>query len=150
MKLLTDAELQEAISSLAVANTPLFLMRKLRADEAVIQAAKSNTAEELIAAIKYEASKPAESAADYVRPYAYLVALSMSSDLRNLDRVAEFGDLQGWDWFDYIRRVLRDTTIPTENSFVREAQLLQNSIVGHRTDSTTLFIPITYEVKENA
>ena len=114
MKSFVEANLTDASLALAVANTPLFLLRKLRADPCVSEIASSFDGDSIVQEIHRLACSDVRDATDYVRPYVYLVALSFLSDIKFLRAATRIKGTNKWDWFNYINRVLLETYIPTE------------------------------------
>lgn len=143
MRTLQDINLASASLTLAVANTPLFLLRKLRADPSVHEIAASFGGDEILAELSRLACSEPRDVIDYVRPYAFLVSLSMLPSIDYLKRVASIKGTDRWEWFSYIHRVLLDTYIPTEHVPLKQDQ----SPVGPsiRTDSAVNFEPLVPE-----
>lgn len=85
---LQKIDLRSVVDNFVIANTPLFLLRKLRTDSVVREIARrapSNTLERLLR--KSLCTKPRKLITT-VRPYVYLVALSMKNEGEILNRVA--------------------------------------------------------------
>jgi hypothetical protein len=118
MTLIAQNDLKGASQTYAVANTPLFLIAKLRADASVQRIAKSHSGEDILKQLHQAVSKTPSTLIDYVFPYVCIVALSMKESDIYLRGVAESADIQRWEWLDYIRRVLLQTYLPTSDSVV--------------------------------
>lgn len=118
MKTLQQVELKQVSRAFAVANTPLFLLRKLREDEAVREISKDFSGDEILERLKELLQREPETLRDHVAPYAYLVALAQKPDDRHLRMAALIPDPPKWGWFDYIRRVLLETYSPTKQSVI--------------------------------
>jgi hypothetical protein len=79
MKSLSEATLGMACEVFAVANTPAYLIRKLRQDPEISEISRSISDEEILAALRLAVKEDCAILLNAVRPYAYLVALSMKS-----------------------------------------------------------------------
>ena len=89
----------------AVANTPLFLLRKLRADPEVQRMSTDCDAEDVLDALNAALPSQPQTLEDLVRPYAYLVALSFDQTRSYLERAAKI-HAPYHNWFKYIADVL--------------------------------------------
>ena len=116
MKKLQDIDLKQACRAFAVANTPLFLLRKLRQDSSVMEISRSFSPEAILKAIDVIFSQAPETLYDHVAPYAYLVALSKLSDGVHLRNALALRAPEQWNWFDYIRNVLIETYSPISHT----------------------------------
>jgi hypothetical protein len=146
MKSFIEANLTDASLTLAVANTPLFLLRKLKADPTVHEIAASFDGAVIVREISRLVCSEVRDATDYVRPYVYLAALSFLPDIRYLRAVAEIKGTKRWDWFDYINRVLLDTYIPTEHMVLPVLQK-QNAVATIQTTGAVSFETFTPKVQ---
>ena len=108
-------DLTKSAQSYAVANTPLFLLRKLREDSGIYEYARKRSGQDILSDLRSAMAEPPKEIFDYVRPYAYLVALSLKHDADYLGRIADVTEAQrwAWDWFEYLHHVLLQTSIPT-------------------------------------
>jgi hypothetical protein len=117
MNIMDEVELRGAESAFAVANTPLFLMRKLRSDPTIALLARKRRGEELLASLRDIAGKEPQDPREFVLPYVYLVALSLKQDLSHLREAATIAQPYA-DWYRYIGDYLVQSTIPTETKTI--------------------------------
>jgi hypothetical protein len=109
---LDQVDLTLAAQALAVANTPLFLIRKLKSDSAVRTISESYSDDEILIGIRATlASAEGGELVNVVRPYAYLVALWMKPRPTALRSASEF-DAGGWTWYSTIPSYLSETYSP--------------------------------------
>ena len=80
MKLGKKLNLEAADTIFATANTPLFLVRKLRADSSVTTIAASNSSEDIFRGMRAVLKIKATDFRSSVMPYVLLVALSLKPD----------------------------------------------------------------------
>lgn len=107
-----------AASYLTVANTPLFLVNKLRGDAHVISLANRLSSTELVTNIAECLKRVPSDIYEEVEPYVYLVALVIKGDIRALTTISQFTG-QNYRWFAYLSNYLLRTTpvtIRTNNS----------------------------------
>ncbi len=119
-----------AEKAFAVANTPLFLLRKLRSDPAVLEISQTVPPGTIFAALKDSLRRSPKTLSDAVQPYVYLVALSLTRDLQGLKEAAQL-EAPYADWFAYIAKVLVDTYQPT----VLETIQVPNTVISFGTTS---------------
>jgi hypothetical protein len=112
MSLVDQIDLRAAESAFAVANTPLFLMRKLRSDPAVALLARNRRGEELLKSLRDIARTEPNDLLEFVLPYIYLIALSLKQDLPHLREAAQITQPYA-DWYKYIGDYLVQSTHPT-------------------------------------
>ncbi len=127
-----DADLTQAAQAYAVANTPLFLIRKLNEDASVNQMS-SLPGNELFHALELAIGQRPESLIDYVRPYAYLVALSKQPQVSYLRDVTKISKINDWDWLSYIAEVLLQTYAPT--TFIKTQPMVKPSLPANRSNA---------------
>jgi hypothetical protein len=92
-----------------LANTPLFVVRKLKADPFVLQMAQRHGSHEIMQSLMVSLSKKPTSLKQAVLPYVYLVALAIKPDLQALN-VARRLDGQHHDWYNYVANALFQMT----------------------------------------
>lgn len=105
MKTPDRIDLDGAQRIFAAANTPLFLLRKLRADPEVQRMSSDCDAEDVLDALNDAVLRRPKTLEDLVRPYAYLVALSLNQTKSYLERAAKI-HAPYHNWFKYIADVL--------------------------------------------
>lgn len=117
MNSIAEANLQNAAQAYAVANTPLFLIRRLQEDSTVQEIATSFSGEEILAELQRSAARAPESLLDYTRPYVYLIALAKQQNSDCL-RAAGAVETKDWRWFSYMKDVLLETYSPLSTTSV--------------------------------
>jgi hypothetical protein len=96
-----------------VANTPLFLLRKLLSDPLIVALAHDTSGDDLFDALTAATSRPPASLSDRVLPFILLVALAIKGDLQSLYRALALPPLDAKShWFPYLANVLLETTRP--------------------------------------
>ena len=115
MKSTHAIDLTEATQAFAVANTPLFLVRKLRADEAVRSLAREFGEQELLEGLRLSIAEQPTDLTSAVRPYAFLVALSLKLQADGIKKAAEIS-APNWEWFDYISNYLITSFHPVQTT----------------------------------
>lgn len=119
MSIASNIDFKSAADAYAVANTPLFLLRKLREDSAVAELASRFSGECILTALAESLKEKPKTLEEYVQPYAYLTALSMVPDRSFLDRAVSLDGSGSWEWFRYLHRVLAESDLPTSFAVVR-------------------------------
>jgi len=106
-----------ASEAVLVANTPAFLVDRLRKDVAVQYVLDSMTPQEIVHALREALARPAKQATELVPRYVYLVALSTIDPTdQGLWKEIMSLDLSQLEWGDAIRRLIRAEAVPT-NTF---------------------------------
>lgn len=103
-----------AKEAVLIANTPSFLLDRLRKDVAVQTVLDNMNSREIAGALSEVLSRPAKSPAELVPAYVYLVALS-SADPRDealWEQISSI-DLSGLEWGDTIRAIISAEAVPT-------------------------------------
>lgn len=111
MNELGQIDLKEAEAAMAVANTPLFLLRKLRVDPSVHALPRKFEGNALLTALKDALQKEPQTLREMVAPYAYLVALSMFATMSYVKEVATL-KAPFTPWYSHIAEVLLKTYTP--------------------------------------
>jgi hypothetical protein len=135
----SEADLTGATKILAVANTPLYLVRKLRHDQAVIDIGCSVDAEAILQSIRDAVSKAQPEPVDSVRPYVYLVALAMKQESRWLAEASEI-HAPDWNWYRYIAKYLLDTHSPVMNQTIAAGRYVPNVSIQTQSPVKTLIL----------
>src|SRR5579864_3025370 len=108
---IATASAKEAV---LVANTPSFLVDRLRKDIAVQYVLDSMTPPQIVQALREALSRPITDPTELVPRYVYLVALS-TIDPQNQeiwDQIKSL-DLSQLEWGEAIRRLMRVEAVPT-------------------------------------
>jgi len=103
-----------AVSALAIANTPLFLVQKLQEDPVVRSVSIHETGEEVLEALKEAVRTKPETLTEAVIPYALLVALYSMPHAAYLQKTSAIQPSYGDPWYAYIRQLLMQTYQPTQ------------------------------------
>jgi hypothetical protein len=112
MSALKDIDLSNAYRVYAISNTPIFLIKQLKADAATNEIARNFSGEQIISALRDLVGTEPTDSLDFVRPYVYLVSLSKISDIQYLRAAANIEGTAVWDWFRYIQQYLLETYSP--------------------------------------
>lgn len=108
---IATASAKEAV---LVANTPAFLLDRLRKDIAVQYVLDSMTQPEIVKALREALKHPLSDVSELVPRYIFLVALSTADpqDQEIWQQIASL-DLSQMEWGEAIRRLIRAEAIPT-------------------------------------
>jgi len=103
-----------ANEAVLIANTPAFLLDRLRKDVAVQYVLDSMTPPEIVGALREALARPAKEASDLVPRYVYLTALSTidPQDQELWKQIASL-DLSQLEWGEAMRRLIRAEAVPT-------------------------------------
>jgi hypothetical protein len=118
MSMPPDFNLDSAEAAYAVANTPLYLLRKLQGDPVSQSLKERMTADDILTAFRAAATTEPQTLRDLVLPYVYLAALSLQQELGALRKSTEVVPRPEYKWLDYIRRVLIENYRPTSRVVV--------------------------------
>lgn len=120
--MLEQFDLTKAERDYLVANTPLFLARRLQLNPVVTRISSELTSEQILSELKTYATHRPDTIFERVAPYVLLVALYLKRDLVGLKNSTLI--VADWHhrWFDYIRtaliqmsRSVSTSTIPVPN-----------------------------------
>jgi hypothetical protein len=108
---LATATAKEAV---LVANTPSFLLDRLRKDVAVQTVLDNMGSADIVVALREILNRPPKNPAELVPAYVYLVALS-SADPQDEQLWKQISalDLSGLEWGDTIRTIIAAEAVPT-------------------------------------
>lgn len=140
MTVIPDFNLDEGMTILAVANTPIFLTRRLREMAAPQRILKTKGEQAIFAALVQLAPQLPVTLEDAAERYFYLVSLSFSDDM-NWVRKSRALNFVGVKWImemtDYLLKIAKSTTITN-------VIIPQNIVVGlqGRRDTTVNTIKI--------
>lgn len=139
MRHLSEANLTNAVQMYAIANTPLFLIRKLREDSAVSEIALSFDGEVILEELRNVLRHDPQTAEDYARPYVYVVALAQKPEDRFLRQAFSLAGRQKWDWYEYVTGALLEMYMATKIQAVNPRGTAQDyTPVVAGTDAQTL------------
>lgn len=97
----TSIDFSQTITSLVLANTPLFLVRKLVKDPAVQKLFHEVGPEIILSQLKTAVEKEPQDISEKAIIYASLIALSFSKDIKFLLAASKLS-APHLDWFEYI------------------------------------------------
>jgi len=113
----SEVDLSEAGNTYLIANTPLFLARRLQADSSTAVLSRSCSGEDLYAGILDALQGNPENPVDAVRPFVYLIALRGQGSPNLFFKAAELRS-QSHPWYSTVARVLEATFIPQVNESI--------------------------------
>jgi hypothetical protein len=114
-------------SKFVVANTPNFIVRRIKEDKAAYLLSQSLSADALLKMFIESAGKEPQTLRDLVTPYICLSALSLKPDVKYLRDAITFTARPQYKWLRACAQILIDTFRPT--SFVKvDARPLDNSV----------------------
>lgn len=122
MKKLTDIDLTGATQSFGLANTPFFLLRKLKGDPAVTEIGTGFSEDEILKALRTALDGDPTEPSNAVRPYAYLVALWQKPRPDSL-RTAVTLRADKWGWYRQIALALLETYSPISTQILSPARV---------------------------
>jgi hypothetical protein len=111
MKSVRTFNLTNAETTFGLANAPLFLLRRLRADPEIRRMSEMSVAD-LFANLRKSLKQKPKTFRSMVRPYVYLAALSLKNDVRALHRATAL-KAPHHEWFEYLANVVKQTYVPT-------------------------------------
>jgi hypothetical protein len=127
---------QSAKSAVLYANTPTYLLDKLKRDAAIQILLHGTSPEELFETLCH--AGPAENALDIARKYVLLVAVASSSLTNKWEALAKL-DLSDLEWGKLILKMAQAQDVPTHQAFTmsssvgnpNEFRWNQRELVGH-------------------
>jgi hypothetical protein len=134
---LQNFKLPEAERYFAAANTPSFLVRKLRSDSSVrsLQARYGSSA--ILTELKRILKKNPKTLSELVRPYVYLVALSFDFDISGLAEAAKLTTSR-FSWYQEIAQGLLASQVPVQFNTVSFPPRLKTPEFDPATNSTNV------------
>jgi hypothetical protein len=132
MKQLHEIDFTAASLALAVANTPSFLIRKLKSDPGVKFIADSYSDEQILNELRATPNADPAEPLNAVRPYAYLTALWMKPRPDALRIAAEL-ETSRWRWYSVIASFLLDTYSPISSQTVQAPHIAKWSATPSST-----------------
>lgn len=142
MKHLNEIDLAAASLAYGVANTPSFLVRKLKSDPAVKLISDSFSDDQILSEIRLLGNADPTEPLNAVRPYAYLTALWMKPRPDAL-RAAAVLNMTWWRWYSVIASFLLDTYSPISSQTIQAPQSVGGSttIVSTVPASKIILVP---------
>jgi hypothetical protein len=131
-----DVDLRQASYVYGIANTPLFLVRKLQDDPAIRALGTECPGEQLVDALRLIAALEPASAVEAARPYAFLVALWFNP---NIEHLREASTIQApvHKWYAYIAQVLLETFSPVQSQSIEVAGELRTPVISIGSTAAT-------------
>jgi hypothetical protein len=105
-------DLKQAASDFVVANSPLFLLRKLRANPVTTDIARGASPSVVLNALENSLKRRPRTRRSAIKAYVYLVALSMMPNTSHLKKAAALA-APHHEWFEYLAGVLLKTQTST-------------------------------------
>jgi hypothetical protein len=127
---------QSAKEAVFFANTPTFLLDRLRKDTSVSYVASVLPTEKIIDVIRDLCSSPPKEPIDVVRAYIFLISLALKDDVERFKGKLEAIDLSSLQWGSQIRAKIIAERVPTHVTEVRFATQRVDRVSG-TTSSTT-------------
>ena len=109
-----EVNLTDTANIYLIANTPIFLIRRLQADPSVYALAQLCAPLDLYAGIASSLAKSPNNPIEAVRPFAFLVALRIQNCAELFYRAAEL-PAPSLPWFPTVARMLGVTFVPNAN-----------------------------------
>ena len=113
LELLQSVDLRTANEAVLVANTPSFLLDRLRRDSAVEYVSRSLKTDEIFEWLRYLGTRPVR-IQDLVMAYVCLVALAIK-DPREVWPGLDHIDLSAFQWGDQLRGLIKAEAIATSS-----------------------------------
>lgn len=135
MKTLDQVDLAEAEAIFAIANTPHFLIEKLRADPAVRSINSIFKGEDVLNELEAAVNDKPPTLRAALRPYAYLVALFLNPNISYLERAAKL-PAPNFDWYEYIGNVLIKEYQSTSHTIINAPAQLTKPLFSQRTTAS--------------
>jgi hypothetical protein len=138
MTVLEPITMAEAETAVAVANTPIFLARRLRENQAVRRALQLHGPAKIFAALESIAPRKPYSLTDATKVYFYLVALSFDMDLLWLQRARKLA-VPHIKWFSEVGDFLASGTVSTTKSsitapaIISTPHIIRSSVANNST-----------------
>lgn len=112
MMLDNNIDFDQTVNSLILANTPLFLVRKLTRDSAVRRLLDEAGPEKILEQLRKATKTEPKDILEKAIIYAHLVALSLTDDVTYLQQASELS-ASHLEWFNFIAKELLARYRPT-------------------------------------
>jgi len=123
-----EVDLTGAAETFAVANAPLFLVRKLQADPVVRNISERYPSQEILEALRGSIESKPTTVIEAVRPYALLVALWFKSEIDGLQEAIGI-PAPDLNWYAYIGDALMISFSPVQTQSIQMPGRLYSSSV---------------------
>lgn len=130
-----------AQQTFAVANTPLFLIRKLRVDPDVHEISRAFDGIQLLAELERSLQSKPENLRQSVLPYVLLMSLFFKGDKSFLTASGTVARNYEDDWFEYVRQVLIQTYRTTQFTTLKAQQPTSTLIPAHPKSASATSAP---------
>ena len=131
-----DLDLKQAAKIYGIANTPLFLIRKLQDDVSVRAISAAYSGPEIVGALRSMVAVEPCDPVEAVRPYALLVALWFKPEIDDLREAAEF-ETSIYSWYSYIAEVLLTKFSPVHDQVIEVPGQLSTPTASIESSSPT-------------
>jgi hypothetical protein len=130
-------DLTAAERDFVVANTPMFLARRLQSNPVINHMAQEIASDTILQWLKGAASTEPQNVRDSVIPYVLIVSLFLKGDLRALREATLIVPHAAYRWFDYIRTALIQLYKPIVKVNIKVLNAYQAVIINSGNASTT-------------
>lgn len=127
--------LAEAAETYAIANSPLFLVRKLQDDPVIRNIAERYSSQEIIEGLRESITSKPSTIIDAVCPYALLVALWFKPEISGLDEAAGI-PAPDFHWYGFAASALLSTFSAVQSQNIRQGRQSAPSVTGWSPAST--------------
>ncbi len=129
-------DLTQAAKIYGVANTPLFLIRKLQDDASVRAISAAYSGPEIVEALRSMVAAEPRDPVEAVRPYALLVALWFKPEVDDLQEAAKL-ETTIYGWYSYIAEVLVASFSPVHDQVIEVPGQLSSPTASIESSSPT-------------
>jgi hypothetical protein len=138
-----DVDLINASKAFAAADTPLYLLKRLRSDPAVDYVSRSHGSDDLLKELTAAVAKRPRTFEQSVFPYVLLLALARQGSTASIRKAAHFA-APDFKWFEYIAAVLIEQFQPTRQQSFRleRSPLVPMSTLVSTSPTTTIGAPL--------
>lgn len=112
LTLFDELDLSNANEVVLVANTPTYLLDRLRKDASVAHISQTVSATEILDALRATSATEPQRVQDVVQRYIYLAALAMKDPSEIWPGLAEI-DLKKLEWGDQLREMIKAESVAT-------------------------------------
>jgi hypothetical protein len=131
-----ELDLTQAAKIYGIANTPLFLIRKLQEDPSVRAISAAYSGPEIVEALRSMVAAEPVDAGEAVRPYALLVALWFKTEIDHLQEAAKL-ETAIYAWYSYIAEVLVASFSPVNDQVIEVPGQLSSPTASIESSSPT-------------
>ena len=134
-----ELDLADAAGTYAIANSPLFLVRKLQDDPVIRNIAERFSSQEIIEGLRESTKLKPTTVIDAVCPYALLVALWFKPEVSSLEEAAGFL-APDFHWYGFAAAALLSTFSPVQTQNIWQGRQSAPAVTGWSPASTNRII----------